>query len=41
MNMLEVAKIIRSFLNWMYKLFNALGITAFNDTLSNAMGELE
>ncbi len=40
MNLLEVAEIIRTFLGWMFKIFNALGITAFNEPLSNAMDKL-
>lgn len=40
MNLLNVAEIIGTFLNWIYKILNALGITAFNDSLTNAMGEL-
>lgn len=41
MNMLEVAEVIRTFFGWILKVLNALGITAFNEPLSNAMGKLQ
>ncbi len=40
MELLNVTKIIYEFLNWIYKLVNALGITVFNEQLTNMMAEL-
>lgn len=41
MEMIEITKIVQSFLGWILSILNALGITAFNETLSDAMGKLE
>lgn len=41
MEMIEITKIVHAFLGWMLTILNALGITAFNESLSNAMGKLE
>ncbi len=40
MNMLEVAEVIKAFLGWVMQILNALGITSFNEQLSNAMDKL-
>lgn len=40
MELLAVTKIVHAFLGWIYKLVNALGITAFNEQLTDMMAEL-
>lgn len=40
MELLEVTKIVHAFFGWILQILNALGITAFNETLSNAMDKL-
>lgn len=40
MELLAVTKIIHAFLGWVYKILNALGITALNEQLTDMMAEL-
>ncbi len=40
MKLLGVTKIISFFLNLIYKAFNALGITSFNEKITDILAEL-
>lgn len=39
-SMSDIVKIVQTFLTWVLKILNALGITAFDERLSEAIEEL-
>ncbi len=39
-SMADIVKIVYTFLGWLLKVLNALGIDAFNESISNAMDQL-